>query len=93
MAKFEIIVEETVILRHSIIVECEKEDLENIPDPDYGFWDIDDYVYSDELNEYAKVITVHEDDSYGDTQSFEITDIVPYKEESSQVSEEECNDR
>lgn len=81
MAKYEIVVEETVILKHSIIVECEKrEDLEDIPDPDCGFCDISDYAYSDEMQKHAKVISVYEDDSYSDTQSFELTDIIPCKE-------------
>lgn len=84
MPKFEIIVEETVVHEHSIIVECESEEcLENLPDPDeimQNGCDIDDYAYSDEMEKCASVISINRENDWR-TQSAEITNIAPYKEE------------
>lgn len=83
MAKYKIFVEETIRLEHSITVECDEDIIEYIPDPDdIVSGEISDYAYDilDDIDGLT-VLSVEEETDYYSDDCFEITNIIPCKEE------------
>lgn len=79
MPKYEIVVEEMKILEHRIIVDCEENQLNNLPDP-ITFNDILEYTFN-KLSDFVNIISVHEETQASNNNLTKISNIIPIEEE------------